>query len=118
LIHYIDEESMDEKNVVVVGLEGSQKYQRLLGGAPQTCGMKSGHMNLQPGESVGAHVTDGKEEAIVFLQGRGEILVDGKVFSAVTAGQLVYVPPQVNHDIRNIGSELLRYVYVVTPVVR
>ncbi|HTY45725.1 MAG TPA: cupin domain-containing protein [Patescibacteria group bacterium] len=97
-------------------LEGTQKYQRLFAGIPQTCGMRSGYVRLTPGESVGAHNTDAREEAIVILSGKAEIHTgESDVFSA-EAGSVIYMPPHTPHDIKNIGQETLRYVYVVSPL--
>ena len=108
---------MDRTKPVVVKLEGSEKYQRLLPGAPVTCGMKSGHVCLKPGESVGQHSTDSREEAIVILEGCAQIIAGGAVSATASAGQLVYIPPHTDHDLRNSGNGILRYVYVVAPVI-
>ncbi len=108
---------MDRTKPVVVKLEGSEKYQRLLPGAPVTCGMKSGHVCLKPGESVGQHSTDSREEAIVILEGCAQIIAGGVVSATAAAGQMVYIPPHTDHDLRNSGNGVLRYVYVVSPVV-
>ena len=108
---------MDRTKPVVVKLEGSEKYQRLLPGAPVTCGMKSGHVCLKPGEAVGRHSTDSREEAIVILEGCAQIIAGGAVAATADAGQLVYIPPNTDHDLRNSGSGVLRYVYVVSPVI-
>jgi quercetin dioxygenase-like cupin family protein len=100
----------------IVQLKGEEKYQRLLGGVPDTSGMKSGYMTLEPGESVGEHSTGPKEEAIVVLQGKGEISFEGKDSITLEEKTLVYVPPDTAHDVKNTGAELLRYIYVVAPV--
>lgn len=99
----------------VVKLEGKEGYQRLLGGMPDTLGMKSGSVILQPGESVGEHNTESKEEAIIILQGKGEISCDGKVMATAEENMLVYIPPDTKHDVKNTGIEALKYVYVVAP---
>ena len=100
---------------IIIKLEGEGKYQRLLGGEPQTRGLKSGSVTLKPGESVGEHSTTGREEAIIILEGEAEITCGGE---KVTAGRetLVYIPPETPHDVRNPGARPLRYVYVVSPV--
>jgi quercetin dioxygenase-like cupin family protein len=88
----------------------------LLRGAPQTAGMRSGYVQLKPGESVGWHTTGQHEEAIVILRGQGEALLDGQPSRAFQAPGLVYVPPMTRHNMSNTGNELLEYVYVVAPV--
>src|SRR5215475_10865470 len=49
----------------------------LLKGAPQTTGMRSGFVQLKPGESVGEHSTQDHEEALVVLHGEGKAEVEG-----------------------------------------
>ncbi|HRZ13909.1 MAG TPA: cupin domain-containing protein [Candidatus Omnitrophota bacterium] len=98
-----------------VKIEGTARFQRLLAGAPETCGMKSGAVILQPGESVGEHVTRAREEAIIILEGRAEVFVAGKPVFTSGPEELVYIPPETAHDIRNSGTVPLRYVYVVVP---
>lgn len=65
---------------------------------------------------MGEHSTGSKEEAIVILQGKGEISFEGKGAIALEEKTLVYVPPEITHDVKNTGAELLRYIYVVAPV--
>jgi mannose-6-phosphate isomerase-like protein (cupin superfamily) len=107
---------MNDPNVKIITAEGSAKYLRLLAGAPETKGMKSGYVILQPGESVGAHSTEAKEEVIIILEGSLRVVVDEK--PALTAGkdQVVYIPPQTRHDMVNTGAGAARYIYVVSPV--
>ena len=107
---------MSEQKPAKIAIEGKEKYQRLLAGVPQTCGMKSGAMVLQPGDAVGEHVTEQKEEAIIILAGQAEVFVAGKPAFTAAAGELVYIPPQTSHDIKNCGAVPLKYIYVVTPV--
>ena len=88
----------------------------LLGGAPQTAGLRSGSVRLKPGETVGWHTTGQHEEALVILHGRGEARIEGQQARPFTAPKLVYIPPATRHNIANTGHELLEYVYVVAPV--
>ena len=100
--------------VKIVKLSGDDKYQRLLGGAPETSGMKAGHVALKPGEEVGSHNTGDKEEAILILSGKAEICHKDR---STEAGEnsLVHVPPDTEHNVRNAGEGVLRYVYVTSP---
>ncbi|MGD2278513.1 MAG: cupin domain-containing protein [Candidatus Omnitrophota bacterium] len=104
------------KELKVIKLKGEGKYRRLLGGVPDTQGMKSGYMTLSPGESVGEHSTGQKEEAIIILQGKGEISCEAKTPITAEENTLVYVPPDTKHDVKNTGKEALKYVYVVSPL--
>jgi mannose-6-phosphate isomerase-like protein (cupin superfamily) len=87
----------------------------LLGGPPQTAGMRAGVVSLRPGASVGRHSTGAREEFIVVLEGRGEVRVGAAAPLAVSAGTGAYVPPERDHDVVNSGDAPLRYVYVVAP---
>lgn len=107
---------MKETKVRIISFNGDQRYVRLLGGIPQTRGMRSGYVVLQPGESVGEHSTQEKEEAIIVLEGRVKVVADGQEAAVVQKGQLVYIPPRTSHDMSNAGNVPARYVYVVAPV--
>ncbi len=98
---------------LTVGTDGRRA---VLGGPPQTAGMRSGVVVLQPGSSVGRHDTGEREEIIVLLEGCGEVRVAGVPPLAVEAGTAAYVPPRRSHEVVNTGERPLRYVYVVAPV--
>ncbi|MDD5566221.1 MAG: cupin domain-containing protein [Candidatus Omnitrophica bacterium] len=108
---------MQKLKPLVTPIGGDERFQRLLAGIPATAGMKSGYVTLKPQESIGEHVTDAKEEAIIILEGTAEVYIEGKLFCAVQAKSLVYIPPETGHDIKNIGNGTLRYVYVTMPLV-
>lgn len=76
--------------------------------------LKSGFVTLGPGEEVGAHNTDSKEELIIILEGEGEVETDSAGKMPVRAGQAAYNPPRTLHNVINTGSVPLRYIYVVT----
>jgi len=103
--------------VLVIDLTDSSEYQRLLAGRPQTCGMRSGRVSLQPGETCGRHSTEQHEEMLVFLSGKGAALI-GEQESPVEVGQgkVSYIPPHTIHNVKNTGTEPLVYIYCVTPV--
>lgn len=104
------------KKVLVTDLNELAEYQRLLGGRPQTCGMRSGRVFLQPGQACGQHSTEQKEEILVFLSGQGELMIDEKESFQVGQGKVSYIPPHTRHDVKNTGSEPLIYIYCVVPV--
>lgn len=107
---------MPSEKVLVIDLNDKCEYQRLLGGKPQTCGMRSGRVYLQPGEDCGQHSTNSREELLVFLSGRGQLLVDGEGSLEVGEGRVSYIPPHTVHNIKNTGSEPLIYIYCVAGV--
>ncbi|MDD5348494.1 MAG: cupin domain-containing protein [Candidatus Omnitrophica bacterium] len=103
----------DLKPLVVRLNDTTDKYQRLLAGAPDTAGMKAGFMRLGPGETVGQHSTESREEALIILEGIAEIHINGHALTRVGPGHLVYIPARTQHDVLNAGAGVLKYVYVV-----
>ena len=108
---------MEARKIAVVPLQGQEKYTRLLSGEPQTRGMRSGLVQLNPGQEIGAHSTEHKEEALVLLSGKAEISCAESESLTIDAPSLVYIPVHTVHNVKNSGKEILRYVYVVAPVI-
>ena len=90
----------------------------LLEGSPQTAGMRSGFVRLQPGKSVGWHSTGQNEESLVILHGQGDALIEGQAKHSFVAPAFTYIPPATRHNVTNTGHELLEYVYVVAPAAK
>ena len=97
-------------------LNDSPEYQRLLAGRPETCGMRSGRVYLEPGKDCGEHSTEDHEELLVFLQGTGQGQIGQSGRMDVGAGKVAYIPPRTRHNVHNTGSEPLVYIYCVAPV--
>jgi len=76
----------------------------ILKGAPQTTGMRSGFVHLQPGETVGWHTTGKNEEALVVLHGEGKALIEGQPGLSFVAPALVYIPPATRHNVEKRGK--------------
>jgi mannose-6-phosphate isomerase-like protein (cupin superfamily) len=112
------EQSQLPRVPLAVSWEGEAARQMLLDGPPQTCGMRSGRMQLGPGEDVGRHTTGNHEEILIILAGAGRLECDGREPLAVRAGQAAYVPPGTFHNVRSTGAGVLRYVFVVAPAGR
>lgn len=104
------------KKVLVIDLNENPENQKLLDGKPQTCGMRSGRVYLPSGRACGQHSTKNREELLVFLSGRGELMIGEKDCYQVGRGRVSYIPPHTAHDVKNIGSEPLIYIYCVAPV--
>jgi mannose-6-phosphate isomerase-like protein (cupin superfamily) len=104
---------MARSKPILVTLKGQEKFTRILSGFPETMGIKSGHVVLRPGESVGEHVTESKEELIIVLKGKAMILC-GNDDEPIVAGahSAVYIPPETAHDVKNMGGDILEYIYV------
>ena len=106
-----------QNRVLVIDLTNSPEYQRLLAGEPQTRGIRSGRVFLDRGKACGRHSTKEHEELLVFLSGKGELLIgeEGDSFQ-VGQGRVCYIPPNTDHDVKNTGAEPLIYIYCVAPV--
>jgi len=89
---------------------------QILNGPPETVTMRSGYMVLAPTKSVGRHSTKNNEEAIVVLSGTGEMKIIGGTTLHLRPYCVAYCPPNTEHDVMNIGTDTLRYIYVVARV--
>ena len=75
--------------------------------------LRSGLVILQPGEEVGLHVTNNCEEVIIVLEGQATIyLKDQK--QKVETNQLIYIPCDESHNVKNETDKILRYIYLVS----
>jgi len=72
------------------------------------------HVELAPGASAGRHTHPG-DEITYFLDGEGELLIDGAPPRRVKAGEAVIIPAGTVHDARNAGTTTTKLVgvYVV-----
>jgi len=107
---------MSSGKVLIIDLNKSAEYQELLDGHPQTCGMRSGRVYVHPGQTCGRHSTHHHEEVLVFLSGRGLLLIGQKDRLQVSEGKISYIPPHTVHDVKNTGTKPLIYIYCVAPV--
>lgn len=78
---------------------------------PEARAISSSCVRLERGSSVGAHVTEGKEELLFVLEGEATLRLGGTA-AKVPAGHVAYVPPGTSHDVENEGAGPLLYVYV------
>jgi len=107
---------MKEEKPIVVYLEGTNKYQPLLQGRPQTQGMRSGRTSLLPGQDCGEHSTNDNEEILAFLAGEGEVIIEKNSILQVSVERISYIPPETIHNVKNTGDEPLAYIYCVAPI--
>lgn len=82
---------------------------------PLSTRLRSGSVVLAPGEDVGEHKTEGREEAIIILSGTATIVCEG-LEAVVPAKTLAYIPPESVHNVFNKTSLPLEYIYLVTPI--
>lgn len=101
----------------VIKLDSAGKHDTLLlSGPPETVAMKSGLVILEPGQTVGKHSTGSHEEMLVILEGKAVMMFNDGVKLEVEANQVLYCPPETEHDVMNTGTGVLRYVYIVASV--
>jgi mannose-6-phosphate isomerase-like protein (cupin superfamily) len=93
-----------------------RRTQNLVGGASpiQATNFSMGYVTLEPhGGQVPWHNQE-QEEVYVVLEGAGEMcLGDERV--AIKAGQAVYIPSRVFHQLTNTGSTTMRMMYCYGP---
>jgi mannose-6-phosphate isomerase-like protein (cupin superfamily) len=107
-------ESQPKPHPKLVALQKSENgILPILTGPPETVTMKSGYVVLESGRSVGRHSTEQHEEMLVVLEGQGEMRFHDGSTIPIKGNTALYCPPQTEHDVRNSGTGVLRYVYVV-----
>ncbi len=90
--------------------------QNVVGGASpiQASHFALGQVTLDPhGGQVPWHNQE-QEEIYFILEGEGEMCL-GNERATVRAGQAVYIPPQVFHQLTNTGSTPMRMIYCYGP---
>ncbi|OGG04842.1 hypothetical protein A2Z33_06060 [Candidatus Gottesmanbacteria bacterium RBG_16_52_11] len=76
--------------------------------------LKSGLVVLKPGENVGEHVTENREEILIVLAGRASVMVNGHTVT-LPSGESHFIPVGTAHNVINRGRKELKYIYVVSP---
>ncbi|HZT38262.1 MAG TPA: cupin domain-containing protein [Bryobacteraceae bacterium] len=93
-----------------------RRTQNLVGGASpiQAKNFSMGHVTLEPdGGQVPWHNQE-QEEVYFIIEGEAEMCL-GEERQRLSAGQAVYIPPGVFHQLTNIGSKPLRMLYCYGP---
>ena len=93
-----------------------RRTQNLVGGASpiQAKNFSMGHVTLESnGGQVPWHSQE-QEEIYFVVEGSGEMCL-GDEKATLAAGQAVYIPPRVFHQLTNTGSAPLRMVYCYGP---
>ncbi len=93
-----------------------RRTQNLAGGdAPiQTDNFSMGYVTMEPnGGQVPWHNQE-QEEVYFLVEGRAEMCL-GKEINQLTAGQAVYIPPGIFHQITNISDQPAIMIYVYGP---
>jgi quercetin dioxygenase-like cupin family protein len=102
---------MDFSDAWVEGDE-SARWRSAPGHSPSTGARASGSsvIEVEPGCRLPRH-TDSGEETVVVTGGAAEVVV-GEEAQRVDAGSFALVPEGVPHEVRNAGSDVLRFVAV------
>lgn len=80
---------------------------------PESRVLKSGRVKLAPGEEIGEHVTDKREELVVVLRGTATVEKEGEEIE-LKQGETHFIKEGVKHNIRNNSDQELEYVYIVS----
>lgn len=93
-----------------------RRTQNLVGGASpiQTSSFCMGLVTLEPaGGQVPWHNQE-QEEIYFILEGSGEMCL-GEDRTTLSAGQAVYIPPGIYHQLTNTGSSAMKMLYCYGP---
>jgi mannose-6-phosphate isomerase-like protein (cupin superfamily) len=71
-------------------------------------------MTLQPGEEIGEEVHEDRDQFFRFEEGQGAVDIDGRE-NPVMDDFAVIVPAGARHNVRNTGSEPLRFYTLYGP---
>jgi mannose-6-phosphate isomerase-like protein (cupin superfamily) len=93
-----------------------RRTQNLVGGlSPIRCeNFCMGFVTLEPGGGQVPWHNQQQEEIYFVLEGEGEMCLGGERRS-VRAGQAVYIPPSVFHQLTNTGDSPMRMIYCYGP---
>jgi mannose-6-phosphate isomerase-like protein (cupin superfamily) len=71
-------------------------------------------MTIPPGGEIGAETHPDTDQALFFVDGTGDAILDGQTTTA-TAGDLVFVRAGVHHNFVNTGDQPLRIATAYAP---
>lgn len=93
-----------------------RRTQNLVGGASpiQVSSFAMGHVTLEPGGGQVPWHNQEQEEIYFIIEGTAEMCL-GDERSVLTAGQAVYIPPRVFHQLTNTGGAPCRMLYCYGP---
>jgi quercetin dioxygenase-like cupin family protein len=80
---------------------------------PVTRKIKAVRVLLSPGEEVGEHSTEKREEIIIILRGIATVIVEGKTIK-LEEGKIHFIGEGKKHNIKNEHTADLEYIYVVS----
>jgi mannose-6-phosphate isomerase-like protein (cupin superfamily) len=93
-----------------------RRTQNLVGGASpvQAKNFSMGLVTLEPGGGQVPWHNQEQEEIYFILEGSGEMCL-GEERQSIAAGQAVFIPPRVFHQLSNTGSVPMKMIYCYGP---
>ena len=93
-----------------------RRTQNLVGGASpiQASNFSMGNVTLEPGGGQVPWHNQEQEEIYFIVEGEAEMCL-GEECRTLRAGQAVYIPPRVFHQLTNIGETPCRMIYCYGP---
>ena len=79
--------------------------------------LKAGRVVLHPGEEIGEHTTDKREEIIIVVKGTAVLVKEGKEI-ILKNGDTHYIEEGILHNVKNTSKKKTEYVYVVCPMIK
>ncbi len=71
---------------------------------------------LLPGQTIAAHIHPHGQDTWTILTGKGDYTIESSgTTQAIVAGDVVVAPIGAVHGVKNVGSEPLSFISVVTP---
>jgi mannose-6-phosphate isomerase-like protein (cupin superfamily) len=75
--------------------------------------LKAGRIILSPGEEVGEHITEKREELIIVLKGTATLIKETEILK-LKEHETHYIKEGIKHNIKNNSGKELEYIYVVS----
>ena len=93
-----------------------RRTQNLVGGQSpiQAAAFSMGYVTLEPGGGQVPWHNQDQEEMYFIVEGSGEMCL-GAERQTLTAGQAVYIPPGVFHQLTNLGGAPMKMIYCYGP---
>ena len=76
--------------------------------------LKSGKVKLSPGEEIGEHVTENREELLIILKGEATLIKEKSNKIHLRKNDTHYIKADIKHNVINETNKDLEYIYVVS----
>jgi quercetin dioxygenase-like cupin family protein len=78
--------------------------------------LSAGIVSFPPGADSPPHKHELEEEILYVMEGRGALVCEGEA-RPLEPGAYVFIPPGVEHFVRNDGTEAIKFFYAFSPPV-